>query len=195
MEWLLPTAPLGVILILGLTVYWHVAEFLAFRVTSADRAFSDTPPGLVEFAVEVTLYNANGPLGVDRGFVWIEDGILTFNGAACSFALAAEDFYPRRVKGAAWPRDLPKGALRLNTLGRDADVRFLPLHAPRGMTFSYWLGRFLASVDQSDRPRQWPPLHPYGVSPPEHMATGSPESLDKSASSIGIVRVRPRTPL
>ena len=190
----------GLVLWLFLTLYWRATEAIALRTQGADRAFSDAPPGLVEYAVEVVIEAEGGCVGKDRGIVWFEDGLLTFNGATCSFAFAAPDVYAREKIGDKDPYyGLPRGVLRLRALGRVATVRFLPLLGRR-LGFEYALGRFLASVPTSERPRQWPPLVPYGMTPKALLRSmTTPEAIGDEAartgSAWGVVRDRTERPV
>lgn len=168
----------GLLFAFALWLFWRSMETIALRATHEDRALSDAPPGLVEFPVEIVLYDSYGSYGTDRGFVWFEDGLLTFNGAACSFVVAAADLFSRREPNARnLHAGMPGRAIRFRVPGKIFFATLRPLSGLRGLTFDYHLGRFMASVDSSDRPRQWPPLNPYAVQ--AAIAT----SLDASATT------------
>lgn len=195
--WAFWVAGFGLLLLVALSIAWQVVETLALRTTTEDRALSDAPSGTTEYPVEIVLYDAHGSYGGDRGFVWFEDGLLTFNGTACSFVLAAEDFYHRRERdGYSLHAGIPGDALRFRTPNGTFYVRLRPLAGLKGLGFDYRLGRFLRSVPDGDRPRQWPPFLSYGMQPtlaPKDLCT--PETIGEAAartgSAFGVVRTRP----
>ncbi len=182
---------------IALELRWRFGEALSLRMMRADHAFSDASPGLTEYPVEIVVEAEGVCMGADRGFVWFEDGILTFNGSACSFALSADDLYPRRkIDGKDPYYGLPADALRLRAMGRVATVRFLPLLGRHRLGFEYALGRFLASESTSDRSRQWPPLIHYNDVPKvAARRLETPEAIgieaSRTGSAMGVVRNRP----
>ena len=196
-DWGYWIAGFGVVSRIVMGLCWQVMETLALRTTSEDRALSDAPPGLTEFAVELVLHDAHGSYGADRGFVWFEDGLMTFNGAACSFVVSAADLYSRREpNGKNLYHQMPGNAIRFRVPGKTVYATVRPLSSLRGLSFDYQLGRFMASYASGVRPRQWPPLTSYGMQPSVPVPTlDTPEAVGESAArtgnAFGVVRNRP----
>lgn len=164
--WLTWTLFLAFALRILLEVRWRIGEAVALRTMRSDRAFSDAPPGMVEYPTEIVLYNEGRDIGADRGIVWFDEGLIRFNGAACSFALSAADFYARTSHdGRDFYAGLPGDVFRFKTYGRAATVRFLPIGGNRRWGLHRRLGMFLGKGEATDAPRQWPPLVPYGLTP------------------------------
>jgi hypothetical protein len=126
-----------------------------------DREFSDRPPGVEEFAVEIVVKRRGKALGADRGVVWFDQGRLGFSGERTSFLLAREDLILPEKNAISWV-DVPYLPLLLNVQGGKAEVVVRPLWG-QGRGYRRSLMRFLKAAEPVAGERQWPPLVPYSV--------------------------------
>ncbi len=139
----------------GLAV-WGLNELRVRRRQRSDEALTERPQGLEEFPVEIIVRVNEQPLGMDRGVVYFDDGLMGFVGSSATFLLAAEDFERRK---ALTDLDVPFRPLDLAN-GAKSDVRIKPLLG-HGRAFRRRLRRFLRDGEPAQGPRQWPPLTAY----------------------------------
>ncbi len=170
------------------------ADVIVRRRGAKDLRFSDRLPGLREYPVEVLVKEGGRALGLDRGVLWFDHGLLCFSGAATSFVISGNDVVERGSKvGKGAYEKLARDELLLCRPDRFATVRLMPLWGLHRFAYRRALRKFLQERRPVHRPRQWPPLSRYGeeVAPLPFVGKTLEEIGEEAArtgSARGVVR-------
>ena len=191
-SWFSMVEAAGWLLLFILILWWGVAEMFATRRTRADRRFSDAPPGIREFTLEVVILRHDKEVGMDRGVAWFEGGLFYFTGTATSFVLSSADLHRPRYQ--TFRLDLDgrcKHRIQLRKAGASAELRLLPIRGWNRVQFWRRFGRFLSEPPDRTAVRQWPPLLAFEAESVS-LASRSPEEIGAGAaregSATGVVR-------